>query len=427
MSERAGTFAPVTAPGPAAIAIVRVAGPGVPEFWRRHLRTRRGADDPAIAAGAVLRGRLVDENGEPVDDVLLSIHARPATGSCPRDAPPIPVADWDVRLHLHGGAGVVQRCGELLAAAGFRPADSAAPPGDAILFGEHALPEREASALLPQTLTLAGAAWLLRQPRALEELLRQCLADLDRRGDAALPAVRAVCAAAAARFEIVRWFTRPLRVAVVGPPNAGKSTLINALCARPVSLVSAEPGTTRDWVEALDEIEGYPVVWIDTAGLRDAKDEIEAEGIRRARRARAEADRAVLVLDSSPDAAAASAAFVRLGDRLTPDVVVMNKCDLLAEANAAGGLGSSTGSGFSAALERLPAVWRRASIRAVATQGVGVDALRRSLMEASGRSAADLAHPAAFTPRQAGRLATAASAATSQPARAALLDCLGEN
>ena len=73
-----------------------------------------------------------------------------------------------------------------------------------------------------------------------------------------------------------------LRLAIIGPPNAGKSSLINALARRDVAIVSETPGTTRDVIEVRLDLGGYPVQVADTAGLRETSDAIEAEGVRRA-------------------------------------------------------------------------------------------------------------------------------------------------
>ena len=118
------------------------------------------------------------------------------------------------------------------------------------------------------------------------------------------------------RGELLR---EGLHVAIIGPPNAGKSSLLNALAQRDVAIVSDIPGTTRDVIEVRLDLGGYPVILADTAGLRDSEDRIEQEGVRRAR-ARAEAaDLRVLVLDgvmpAQPDVPA--------------DIVVWNKADLV--------------------------------------------------------------------------------------------------
>ena len=90
-----------------------------------------------------------------------------------------------------------------------------------------------------------------------------------------------------------------LVVAIAGPPNAGKSTLLNRLARREVAIVSPYPGTTRDVIEVHLDLGGYPVTLLDTAGIRDSDDPVEQEGIRRAR-ARAEAADLVLwVIDAS--------------------------------------------------------------------------------------------------------------------------------
>ena len=107
--------------------------------------------------------------------------------------------------------------------------------------------------------------------------------------DAVRPEVRRLSAEIAAhladghRGERLR---AGLTVAVIGPPNAGKSSLVNRLARRDVAIVTPLPGTTRDVLEVHLDLGGYPVTLLDTAGLREAADLIEAEGVRRARAAR---------------------------------------------------------------------------------------------------------------------------------------------
>ncbi len=100
------------------------------------------------------------------------------------------------------------------------------------------------------------------------------------------------------RGEILR---DGFHVAVIGPPNAGKSSLVNALAQRDVAIVSDIPGTTRDVLEVRLNLKGYPVILSDTAGLREARDPIEEEGVRRAKARAAAADLRLLVLDGSTE------------------------------------------------------------------------------------------------------------------------------
>ena len=90
-----------------------------------------------------------------------------------------------------------------------------------------------------------------------------------------------------------------LRLTILGPPNAGKSSLINALARRDVAIVSETPGTTRDVVEARLDLGGYPLHVADTAGVRETADAIEAEGVRRARAEAAASHLTLLLLDGS--------------------------------------------------------------------------------------------------------------------------------
>jgi tRNA modification GTPase len=87
-------------------------------------------------------------------------------------------------------------------------------------------------------------------------------------------------------------------VAIAGPPNVGKSTLINQLARREVAIVSPHAGTTRDVIEVQLDLDGYPVTVIDTAGIRETDDPVEQEGVRRARMRAAEADLVLWMVDA---------------------------------------------------------------------------------------------------------------------------------
>jgi tRNA modification GTPase len=124
------------------------------------------------------------------------------------------------------------------------------------------------------------------------------------------------------RGEIVR---DGLYLTVIGPPNAGKSSLINALARRDIAIVSETPGTTRDIVEARLDLNGYPVIVADTAGLRRAAEPIEVEGVRRAMSRAEQGDAILLLLDGS-----APTPFLGIDPALESraDLTVWNKADL---------------------------------------------------------------------------------------------------
>jgi tRNA modification GTPase len=167
-----------------------------------------------------------------------------------------------------------------------------------------------------------------------------------------------------------------LSIAIIGPPNAGKSSLLNLLARRDAAIVSETAGTTRDVIEVHLDLGGWPVVLADTAGLRRTTDAIEQEGVRRAL-ARAEAaDLRLLVLDASADWKTAMGTLTAASPRWNAahDIVVVNKVDL-APVDAVGvvTLSATSGAGLS---ELLARVQRSASL--LMEQGAGVPPLTRA-------------------------------------------------
>jgi tRNA modification GTPase len=305
-------FALASAPGRAAIAVWRLSGPGVAEGLR--LLTGKASPAPRRAS---LRQVIDPLTGEALDEVLVLWFPGPASFT----------GEDAAELHSHGGRAVAEAIGAVLARLpGFRHAEPGEFSRRAFQNGKLDLTEAEAIADLAaaeteaqrrQALAQAGGAlsglydgWrseLIRLRAHLEadiEFPDEEIGDPVAQLSGQLAALRASIAehlADARRGERLR---DGLTIAVVGAPNAGKSSLVNALARRDVAIVSPEAGTTRDAIEVHLDLGGYPVILIDTAGLHEAAGLIESEGIRRAR-ARAEAADIVLALfaaDAEPDA-----------------------------------------------------------------------------------------------------------------------------
>lgn len=365
----------VSAGGPAAIAVVELRGPATADFIRRHLQAR-GVSAANWVDGDVRRCAFVDASGAAIDDVLVIVHAGPP--------------NWRINVCLHGNPWLAQRCAELGNACGL----ATLPTNEAAGASTPASLEAEAADVLPSLLTYRGVAWLGRQVAALRSAVEQLL------GEPATPGSAAACREIADRFEIVSWFTKPLRVVLAGPPNAGKSALANSLAGRPISIVSDRPGTTRDWTEADDDVEGFPLTWIDTAGLREPADEVEQAGAARTRDVLRSADGVVVVLDSTA-AANEIARFVRCWEGPLPMAVGLNKADIAAATPAAPSV--------------LPGEWAECAVVISARTGTGLDELRRQVLMAAGREPDALEAPAAWSGRQRRLLRLAADSISHKP------------
>lgn len=275
-----------------------------------------------------------------------------------------------VELHLHGGRAVLSAVSDALVRLGARPAEAGEFTRRAFLNGRMDLVEAEAVADLIESETTAQRVQALRQMDGglgdllhgwadrLTRLLAQQEALIDFPDEDLPPEVEALMLGdiagllgeVSAMLDDGRRGERlrdGLVFAVVGPPNAGKSTLVNALAAREVAIVSETPGTTRDVLEVRLDLGGVPVTLLDTAGLREAGDAIEAEGIRRARARMADADLVLQVADDGVFEAIEAAEILR----------VHTKADLQRGEELA--VSASTGAGMDGLRDALAATAHR--------------------------------------------------------------------
>ncbi|MGL6072643.1 MAG: GTPase [Fimbriiglobus sp.] len=293
----------LTPAGTSAIAVLQLSGKACWEYLRSEFRPagKPLPEDPVV--GLTRFGQLGEGAG---DEVVLVVHSAER-----------------VEIHCHGGPAVVQMLSSHFDAAGAKPAswkdaDSLTAPGK----------DQRALAFLAHAPTLRNAAHLLAQyhgayNRAVSSLkLPEDVNKLDRLH-------------ALADFGL--HLVTPWKVVIVGRPNAGKSSLMNALAGFQRSVVTPIAGTTRDLVTLDLAFSGTAIEFTDTAGLRETIDPLEAEGVRRAQAAMKQADLVVRVVDATdPEVLEASA----------KELVVWNKTDLAPAPAAALSLSTKTGTGL---------------------------------------------------------------------------------
>ena len=295
--ERDTIYALSSGSPPAGIAVVRISGPSADRALERVAGT---LPEPRVAKLA----RLTGSSGELLDRALVLRFTAPASAT----------GDDMAELHLHGGRAVVSAVLEALSQVeGLREAEPGEFTRRAFENGRIDLTEAEglADLLAAETqsqrraaLSLAGGAvsrmigeWqarLLALAAQLEAMLD--FSDEGEVGEGVPEGWRADLLALAAGMDALlaqpplERLREGVRVVIAGPPNAGKSSLLNRLAGRRAAITSAVAGTTRDLVEAPTAIGGAPFMLVDTAGLRDSEDEIEAVGIGLARQSIAAAD-----------------------------------------------------------------------------------------------------------------------------------------
>ncbi len=325
-------FALASGSGRAGVAVLRLSGPGagaaLTALSRRPLPVARRAS----------RVRLWEASGDLLDDGLALWFPAPASFT----------GEDVVELHTHGGRAVVAAVSDALVALGLRPAEpgefsrrafhndkldlTAAEAIADLVDAETAAQRRQALRQLDGELADLYDGWRTALMRALayfeaaidfpdEDLPPGVVAEVWAQVRGLQDAVTAHLAEGS-RGERLR---QGLHVAILGAPNVGKSSLLNRLARREAAIVSAKAGTTRDVVEVHLDLGGYPVQLADTAGLREAAEDIEEEGIRRALARWETADLGIVVFDGGrlPELDPVS-----LGLLDTRSIVVINKADL---------------------------------------------------------------------------------------------------
>ena len=306
----------LTPPGPAAIAVIRLRGPAIGDFLSAHFSR-------PVAAGRCVYGNLTE--GERVIDDAIAVRADSHV----------------IDLSVHGGPWVVQSVLDMARRSGFRvPASAPLPFMPEVIDAESEL-EREALAWLPLAKTELAARVLLAQLVAWERW---------KRSPPSAAELRRVLS-----DSTLSHLLHPPTVAIVGAANVGKSTLANQLFAKERSITADVPGTTRDWVGEIANVDGLPVMLLDTPGLRSAPDAIERAAIESSVQQIERAQLVVLVLDAARPFEPEQTPLIR---KFPAALRVVNKGDCAHKWDAAG---------FDA-------------IATVATRGQGMDHLRRAIV-----------------------------------------------
>ncbi|HDS29171.1 MAG TPA: tRNA uridine-5-carboxymethylaminomethyl(34) synthesis GTPase MnmE, partial [Candidatus Acetothermia bacterium] len=306
---RRDTIAAISTPiGEGGIGIVRLSGPEALEIAERLFVPARGGSLHDAATHTIHYG-VLSWGGRVIDEVLVSVMLPPRTYT----------REIVVEINCHGGVMAARAVLDAVLTSGARLAERGEFTQRAFLNGRISLDQAKAVMEVVRAQTMLGleaavdrlGGRFTQALAALRGMLMEAMAelevqidypDLDVDVEAIVPSLERSASRVA---ELVRQsadgrlIREGVTVAIVGRPNVGKSTLLNALLSDERAIVTPIPGTTRDTIEEHASLEGIPVRWIDTAGLRPTDDPVESEGVRRTRAAMDRADLWLLLVDAS--------------------------------------------------------------------------------------------------------------------------------
>jgi len=339
----ADTIAAVsTPPGEGSIGIIRLSGSEAVAIANKIVKTRRGPGLKESRSHTLRLGNVIDpETGEAVDEVLVSVMRSPHSYT----------AEDIVEINCHGGPLAVARVLQVTLRHGARLAEPGEFTRRAFLNGRLDLAQAEAVLDIIKARSSGGMKVALGQleghlSRKLNEigtLIKQPLAAIEASmdfpeevGEVSTNELEKINRAMVqveqllTTWEEGRLLSEGIKIAIVGRTNVGKSSLLNALLKQERAIVSSIPGTTRDTIEEITQLGGFPCRLVDTAGLRETEDALESIGVARTRKAVNAADMVLMVIDLS-------AGFLLEDKQILEEVeakniiIVGNKIDLVKE------------------------------------------------------------------------------------------------
>ncbi len=403
-----------TPPGRGGIGVVRISGPRARAFAEPLLRLRH-----PLQPGRARFAELLDAAGSVLDEAVVTFFAAPSSYT----------SEDVVEIAAHGSPVLLEYIVREVLRQGARLAEPGEFTERAFLSGRIDLTQAEAVHDLIASTTLQQAQTAARQlggelsgqVKPIKQRLIALIAaleagidfaedDLDLMPEAEIAARIEEIAAPLRRMEQSFAYGRALRegfrLAIVGRPNAGKSSLFNRLIGRDRAIVTALPGTTRDPVVERYELGGVPIELVDTAGLRATADEAETFGVEKSREMMAEADVVLLVVAADQQLHAEDLAVLDgAAERRT--IVAINKIDLLRAGHGVSDVGKAIREQLASAADRLP---EDLIVATSALDGTGFDELRSAVASVLGAGSVAADTVLVTNLRQHGAVATALAA-----------------